>query len=153
MKRVFNYIPIGIKRNGGPIVPTAICIHNTGNSKSTARNERNWLTNPANVSSIGYHIVIDEKEVIYCVPLQEIMYHAGSVLGNTQSIGIEICESGDFDKTMRNAVAEVKLLMGLFGIPAEKVVQHNFYNKKDCPRLLRAGYAGWDWERFKKEII
>jgi len=52
------------KRPGHPMKPKYLTIHDTGNPKSTAQDEANWLTNPLNVSSTGFHIVVDEKNVI-----------------------------------------------------------------------------------------
>ena len=54
-----------------------ICIHNTGNVNSTAKNERAWLTNKNNTTSTGYHFVVDAHDIIECIPLDENAYHAG----------------------------------------------------------------------------
>ena len=131
-----------------------ITIHNTGNPRSTAKNERGWLTNISNTNSTGYHIVIDEKDAIEVAPLNEIMYHAGDGRngeGNTQSIGIEICESGNYEQTLKNAVHLVARLLKEKGYGVDKVKQHFNWSKKNCPRLLRQGYI-WNWDRFIIEI-
>ncbi len=90
---------------------STITIHNTGNPSSTARNERAWLTNPTNTRTASYHIVIDEREAIECLPLNENAWHSGdgsgATSGNRTSIGVEICESGNYAKTLDNAATLV----------------------------------------------
>lgn len=69
-----------------------ITLHSTGNPTSTAQNERDNLNRPANTSSTGLHIV-DDKQVIECMPLNKVAYHAGdgaNGTGNSKSIGIEM---------------------------------------------------------------
>ncbi|WP_260399917.1 N-acetylmuramoyl-L-alanine amidase family protein, partial [Peribacillus simplex] len=96
------------RRPGFAMSPTTITIHNTANEKSSAANERAWLTNQSNKVQASYHIVVDEREAIECIPLNENAWHAGdgsgSASGNRTSIGIEICESGNYAKTIDNAV-------------------------------------------------
>ncbi len=99
-----QHIPISKdKRPGIKIIPEYITIHSTGNPKSTALNERNWLVNPNNNRVASWHIVVDEKEIIEAIPpLDEMAYHSGSKEGNQKSIGIEICESGNRKKNIRH---------------------------------------------------
>ncbi len=91
----------------GPMEPEYLTIHSTANLKSTAQNERDNLNREGNTTSTGFHIVVDEKEAIECIPLNKIAYHAGdgvNGVGNSKSIGLEICESGNRTKTIENAV-------------------------------------------------
>ena len=87
------------------MTPQYITIHSTGNTKSTARNERDWLTNPTNGRQASWHICVDEKEAIEAIPLNEVAWHAGDGRGpgNMSSFSIEFCESGDRHKTLLNA--------------------------------------------------
>lgn len=78
------------KRTQIKMKPTYITVHSTGNAKSTAKNERAYLTNPINTSSTGYHYVVDEKDTIEVAPPTEVMYHAGTRDGNYNSIGIDV---------------------------------------------------------------
>ena len=110
----YSYIVDHIPRNtpynrrpGLPMSPQYITIHSTGNPKSTAMNERAWLTNPNNNVTASWHICVDEKEAVEAIPLNEVAWHAGdggSGTGNRRSISIEICESGDRAKTLENAI-------------------------------------------------
>ena len=74
---VHDYIPISNKRRGTNITPTGVVIHSTGNPSSTARNERDWLTNPINTDSVAWHIVVDGTQAIVAIPLNERANHAG----------------------------------------------------------------------------
>lgn len=60
-----DHIPeTSAKRTGISLNVKYVTIHSTANPSSTAANERAWLTNPANNSKAGFHLVVDEKEVI-----------------------------------------------------------------------------------------
>ncbi|WP_420799838.1 N-acetylmuramoyl-L-alanine amidase family protein [Paenibacillus paridis] len=111
---VVDHIPKSVACNRRPanvMNASTITIHNTGNPSSTARNERAWLTNPTNTRTASYHIVIDEREAIECLPLNENAWHSGdgsgATSGNRTSIGVEICESGNYAKTLDNAATLV----------------------------------------------
>ena len=90
-------------RPGGNYDKLLITIHSTGNPYSTARGERNWLDNPTNTREASWHYVVDETEVIQAIPDNEEAWHCGDTNGNRLSLGIEICESGDRLKTLKNA--------------------------------------------------
>jgi len=131
--------------------PTTITIHSTGNPSSTARNERAWLTNPSNNRQASWHIVVDEKEAIEAIPLNEVAWHAGNSTGNRTSIGIEICESGDRVKTLGNAVKLTAKLLKERGWGMDKLRRHYDWSGKICPRILQPDdWAGW--EQFKRDV-
>jgi N-acetylmuramoyl-L-alanine amidase len=155
MNYVIDHIPRGRKRPDYPLDWQYITIHNTGNPDSNARGERAWLTNKTNTSTTGYHIAIDSRVAIECIPLTENAWHAGDGRGgpgNRESIGIEICESGDFDKTMKHAVELVVHLLRSKDKGVECLAQHHGWSGKNCPRLIRAGQDHWTWERFLEEV-
>lgn len=128
-----------------------ITIHNTGNLTSTARNERSWLSNPKNDRQASFHIVIDEKEAIECLPLNEVAWHAGdgNFNGNMKSIGIEICESGNYEKTLDNAVKLVAKMLKARGWKVDKLRRHFDWSGKICPRKM---YDSGTWEGWKKFV-
>nr|WP_287228033.1 N-acetylmuramoyl-L-alanine amidase [Oscillibacter sp.] len=66
--------------------------------------------------------------------------------GNATSIGIEICvdAGGDFEQARVNAAALVRLLMERHDIPLDRVVQHNRWNGKDCPKTIRTTAGAWE---------
>lgn len=121
-------------------------IHSTANLKSTAQNERNNLQN--NEGSASFHSVVDDKEVIRCIPFTHRAWHAGdgtkSNGGNMTSLSIEICESGDREKTLQNAIEVVAYDLKQLGWGVEKLRQHYDWTGKNCPRILR-DTGRWNW--------
>jgi N-acetylmuramoyl-L-alanine amidase len=134
-------------RNGKKIKPSSLTIHSTGNPSSTAQNERNWLVNLNNNSDASWNIVVDEKEAIIAIPFDEKSNHSGSAKGNETSVGLEICESGDREKTLINAIETSVYILNKLNI--NTIYQHYDWNKKNCPRILR-DTGRWDW--FVNEI-
>lgn len=143
-------IPISAgKRSGRKITPTTLTIHSTDNPSSTAQNERDWLTNPDNHRAASWHICVDEKQAVMAIPLNERALHAGNQKGNDTSISLEICESGDREKTLRNAVEVTAQLLRERGWGVDKLRQHHNWSGKNCPRILR-DTGRWDW--FVEEV-
>ncbi|MEK3784695.1 N-acetylmuramoyl-L-alanine amidase [Paenibacillus sp. FSL R5-0810] len=154
-----DHIPKGTacnRRPGFAMKPTTITIHNTANEKSSAANERAWLTNPSNKVQASYHIVIDEREAIECIPLNENAWHAGdgsgSTSGNRTSIGIEICESGNYTKTIDNAVMLVAQMLMERGWGVDRLRRHWDWSGKICPRLMYDGGTWSKWYAFKAAV-
>lgn len=148
-----DYIPKGRKnRPGGTNPDDAITIHETGNDAkgADAAAHAAWLkSDDAAGKYISYHFTVDDHSIVQHLPDSEPAYHAGdgdNGPGNTTSIGIEICvnEDGDFERAKANAASLVRLLMAEHGIPLDKVVQHNHWNGKDCPKTIRATPGGWE---------
>jgi len=158
MNYIIDHIPRSTpcnRRPGVPMTPQYITIHSTGNPKSTARNERAWLTNPSNAVTASYHIVVDEKEAIEVLPLNEVAWHAGdggNGTGNRKSIGIEICESGDRAKTLANAVRLVAKLLKERGWGVDRLKRHYDWSKKICPRIFYDNGRWTGWEQFKDAV-
>ena len=97
---------------------------------------------------ISWHYSVDDIEIYQEMPDEEIAYHAGTKPGNDQSIGIEICETGNYAKAEENAIALTTYLMRKHNIPIAKVVPHQFWSGKYCPHIiLRKG-----WGKFKDRI-
>src|SRR5690606_665203 len=152
MKYIVDHIPKGKLRPGTKMAPTTITIHSTGNPKSTARNERGWLTNPTNDRIASWHICVDEKEAVEAIPLNEVAYHAGTKDGNNSSIGIEICESGDRKKTLANAAQLVAKMLHERGWGVDRLRRHYDWNKKVCPRIFYDGGKWTGWQQFKQAV-
>lgn len=146
-----QHLPIGRKRTGQKIYPKKITIHGTGNPNSTAQNERDYLSNPINTNSIGYHYVVGDDVIIEIAPPNERMVHAGHNVGNSTSIGIEMVETGDRQQVIKNTIDLVKYLKGRFGISDSNVVRHYDWTRKNCPRILN--YNNWQgWKEFKSML-
>lgn len=151
MKYIVDHIPKSTpynRRPGIPMTPTTITIHNTGNPYSNARGERAWLTNPSNDRTASFHIVVDEHEAIECIPLNEVAWAAGDGAngpGNRTSIHIEICESGDYAKTLDNAAVLVARMLWERGWGVDRLRRHYDWSGKICPRLMYddGRWTGW----------
>lgn len=132
-----------------------ITIHETANTNRGANAEmhRRYIDNG---SSATWHYTVDDKEAVQHYLDTRQCWHAGdgNGRGNTQSIGIEICvnSDGNFNKTIDNAVELVKQLMAKYNVPLSNVVQHNHWSGKDCPRNLRHGTKGINWNQFKTKL-
>lgn len=140
-------------RSGKIITPKYLTIHSTGNLKSNARQERNWLINTTNKSGASWNVCVDDKEAIIAIPLNEKSNHSGSNTGNLTSIGLEICESGDREKTLKNAIQISAFILKEFNLTYKDLRQHYDWNKKNCPRILRQKNM-WEWfvNEVKKEM-
>lgn len=146
-------IPMSNRRSGKHLVPTTLTIHSTGNLKSTAQNERDNLARTGNTSSASFHVVVDEKEAILCIPFDEVAYHSGTTDGNDSSLSLEICESGDREKTLKRAIETAAEILEHFGWGVEKLRQHYDWNGKNCPSILRnTGRWNWFLSEVKKEL-
>jgi len=154
-----NHIPKSTPNNRRPTLymsATTITLHNTSNPSSTAINERTWLTSPSNNRQASYHIVVDEKEAIECIPLNENAWHcgdgSGSKSGNRTSIGIEICESGNYAKTLDNAAELVAKMLKERGWGVERLRRHWDWSRKICPRLMYDDGKWTGWVEFKQMV-
>ena len=137
--------------NGNPC--NFITIHETAN-ESTGANAQSHANLQSNLNprQASWHYQVDDKGVIQSFPDNIRCWAGGDGKGpgNTQSIHIEICvnKDGDFNKAVMNAAELVKVLMARHKIPIANVVQHNRWSGKDCPRYLRNGKKGINWNNF-----
>ncbi len=127
-----------------------ITIHETGNYSKGADADAHatYLASAAAVTAkVSWHYTVDDKKAICHVPDGEIAWHCGSTTGNATSIGIEICvnEGGDFEAAIKNAAELTGELLKKYGLTTAKVVQHNYWSGKDCPKTIRATGR---WEEF-----
>ena len=147
---VQDFIPKGnSNRPGRPLDPTHITIHNTDNGSpgaDAAAHARYVKGADARARQVSWHYTVDDHAIYQSLPVNEVGWHAGS--GNSKSIGIEICmhkgmdEAAAYDRAAL-LVAVLALQNGV-SVPG-KVVQHNHWTGKHCPRVLRDKPNGWDW--------
>ena len=129
-----------------------ITIHETGNAAkgADAAAHAAYLDSDAGERDmVSWHYTVDDHAIVQHLPDYETAYHAGDGKdgpGNTTSIGVEICVNagGDFAQAQANAASLVRLLMEEHGIPIDRVVQHNHWNGKDCPKTIRATTGAWE---------
>lgn len=106
------------------------------------------------VFGASWHYTVDDKRVIQHFDDTVSCWHGGNYASNTTSIGIEICvnNDGDYKKAVHNAIELIKVLMKRHNISHNRVVQHNHWTGKHCPRRLREGSHGASWASLKKSI-
>lgn len=139
MKVKVDLIPVSPRRR--PAIKMdweTITVHNTGNPTSTSQNERSWLTNPKNDRQASWHYCIYEDQIIQAIPDNEVAWHAGDGRrdGNMKSLSVEICEAGDFEKSIQTAVVFIAEKLFSKGKGIEAVKKHKDWSGKNCPRLL-----------------
>lgn len=147
-----QHIPISPNtRSGAKAAMSTITIHSTANPKSTAENERNWLVNPTNNRVASWHIAVDENGAVEAIPLNEKAWHASSTKGNNTSIGIEICESGNRQKTVENTIRLVAKMLHERHWTVAQLRRHYDWSGKICPRIFSAN--NWaEWAKFKNDV-
>ena len=153
LRIIQDFLPSGAdNRPGGSNPDTYITIHETGNfarGADAAAHAAYLRGSSARDAPVSWHYTVDDHSIYQHLPDNERAYHAGdggSGPGNATSIGIEICvdAGGDFEQARANAAALVRLLMERHDIPLERVVQHNRWNGKDCPKTIRATAGAWE---------
>lgn len=124
-------------------IPRWIVIHNTANGTSeegTAYNNTVYFKDTYRNASA--HYFVDDGDTVWqCVRDTDTAWHVGEAASrngcyNTNSIGIEVCETADgwfTDKEIDTLRELVGSLMQLYGIPAERVCRHHDVTGKNCP--------------------
>lgn len=144
------------QRSGIKMTPKYITIHSTGNERSTAQNEADFVCYNSNRQA-SYHFVVDDHNIIQVLPTNEVSWNAGDGHGNGnyKSIAIEICESGDRKKAVDNALELTRYLMDIHDIGVKNVRRHYDWSKKNCPRILIDKSFikdGIDWKYFIRNL-
>ena len=123
------------------------CVHNTYND-APARNEANYMKN--NNNKVSFHHVVDDKEVVHCIPENRNAWHAGdgNGNGNRKYIAVEICYSKSggekFTAAEKNAAQFIAKGLKAKGWGIDRVKKHQDFSGKYCPhRTLDLG-----WQRF-----
>src|SRR5690625_1051436 len=139
---------------GRKMKPKYITVHNTANTSRGANAEMHarYDHNGIGGRQASWHYTVDDTEIWQTLEDTQQGWHAGdgSGAGNTQSIGIEICENsdGNFDKAVKNAQRLIRKLMNKHGMSINNVVPHKHWSGKNCPRKLLG-----NWDEFKAGLV
>jgi len=152
MNVIKDFIPPGRKNRPGIFMrPEYITIHDSANLKegADAESHAKFLKGGAANVPASWHFTVDHDSIIQHLPINEEGFHCGDGRngpGNSSSIGVEITENPDGDrmKAEDNAAKLVASLLKQFNLGIDRVVQHNKWSGKDCPRVLRSRPAGWE---------
>jgi N-acetylmuramoyl-L-alanine amidase len=173
-KRLLTINPFS--RPGKKLSPAkGVVIHWVGNPGTSALQNRNYfeglknqsLNNPKAVFASAHFVVGLRGEVVQCLPLDEMAYHAGaktytpealSRLGyypNNCTVGIELCHpawDGKFTtETWMSAVELAAYLARTFGLdPLKDIWRHYDITQKDCPKYFIDHPEAF--ERFKLDV-
>lgn len=162
-------------RPGIKISPKALVIHWTANENkgANARANRSYFNQPTTEASA--HYIVDDKEIIRCLPENEMGYHVGaksytpdaqkqlSVYPNNCTIGIEMCVNADgsFQATYQKTLELAADILTRYKWGIEKIWRHYDITGKNCPAFFVADdcaqkyfstSAAEAWELFKQDI-
>lgn len=142
-----------------------IVIHWTGNTNkgADAIANRNYFNNTKN--SVSAHYLVDDKNIIRCIPDGEIAYHVGAkkyaaaglkikednYSPNYFLIGVEMCvnSDGDWNKTYQNTVELAAYLLKKYNLNIDNLYRHYDITGKDCPKMFLEPEK---WQAFKKKV-
>lgn len=140
-------------RPGIKLVPRYITVHETDNTSAGATAAAHArLQYNGNSRTASWHYTVDDHEIWQSIPDDEVAWHAGdgrNGTGNRESLAVEICvnSDGNFEKAKANAIWLIRQLMDKHGIPIERVVPHQHWSGKNCPRHILTY-----WNTFINEI-
>ena len=138
-----------------------LVLHYVANPKTTAVQNRNFFELRKN-GNLGYgsaHYIVDDEEIIRCIPETERAYHVGadkytpfgltiSSYPNARTIGVEFChpkEDGKPTEETRDMI--LWLLADLckrYNLdPVLDITTHNAITGKDCPRYYVANNSAF----------
>ena len=137
--------------------PKYIVLHYTGNAKDTAYNNAKYF-NGGNRNASA-HYFVDDNNIYQVVEDNKGAWHVGNTkteVNNKNSIGIEMCCSGNYQvssKTEANAIELVKHLMAKYNIPIANVRTHAEVTKygKTCPNWNANNWQRWN--NFKAKLV
>ena len=164
-------------RPGIKITPKALVIHWTANPDkgANAKRNRDYFENHPE-AKVSAHYVVDDAEIVQCIPENEMAYHAGSKRGykpgvterlsrrpNDCTIGIEICinQDGNFSRALKNAVELAADICRRYGWTKDNLWRHYDITGKVCPAFFVDDKTAWAygfgsahqaWERFKADV-
>ena len=117
--------------------PKGICIHETYND-APAKNEASYMK--SNNKSTSFHLVVDDKEVIQCIPYDRNAWASGDGTngeGNRNYIHIEVCYSKSggqlYEKAKNNCINYVVKLMREYNFTIDNIKGHCNFSNKNCP--------------------
>lgn len=143
-----------------------VVMHYTGNTKDTAKANANYFHTSGNRGASA-HFFVDDTSIYQSVKLRDKAWHCGTGSNsgyfhpscrNTNSVGIEMCTSGNYkvsNKTQENAAYLCAYLCKKIGITANEVdkyvLRHYDVTHKKCPAQM-SGSDNKEWTEFKAKV-
>lgn len=141
-----------------------VVIHWTANTDAGADAvaNRSYFNTTGNFAST--HYIVDSKQIIRCLPDDEIGYHVGASryteLGNSIRegtspnyflLGIEMCvnSDGDWNRTYASTVSLAAYLIKKYGLTVDDLFRHYDITGKECPKMM---IEEKPWNEFKAAV-
>lgn len=149
-----QFMPVRYNFYKGSNKPKKIVIHDTGNPKAGALNHQKYFGGGNRGSSA--HYFVDNENIIQIIADTDGAWHCGDGRGrygitNTNSLGIEMCLTGNMEVTISHTVELTAHLMKKHGIGIDDVVRHYDASRKSCPNYMNKNR--WSrWFEFKEQL-
>lgn len=134
-----------------------IVVHWVGNANTSAVANRNYFNNLKDTHETyasSHYIIGLNGEIIYCVPEDEVAFHAGDRNMNRHSIGIENCHpdwNGKFNDATYNSLIELCVdICKRYGLGVDNIIRHYDVTGKDCPHYYVQNPEAW--VQFKNDV-
>jgi N-acetylmuramoyl-L-alanine amidase len=150
-----------------------LVIHWTANANvgSDADNNRNYFNTTK--TSASAHYIIDDKQIVKCLPDDEVGYHVGAnkytkvgmtltqgtlepdnspfYSPNYFTCGIEMCvnQDGDWNKIYQNTVEFSAKFLKEHELTIDNLYRHYDITGKDCPKMM---IDETEWKKFKTAV-
>lgn len=143
-----------------------LVIHWTANTSKGANAiaNRNYFNSTTN--SCSAHYIIDDKQIVKCIPDDEVGYHVGAKkytkIGeslregtvyspNYFTVGVEMCVNldGDWNRTYQNTVEFSAKFLIEHGLTIDNLYRHYDITGKLCPQMM---INENEWKKFKDEV-
>lgn len=139
-----------------------LVMHWTANNKAgaNAKANRNYFNTTSTAASA--HYIIDDNNIIQCIPDNEIAYHVGAKkytpfgqqfkpTPNFHFVGVEMCvnEDGNWGKTYRNSVEFAAYFLKMHKLTINNLYRHYDITGKNCPAMMVDEQA---WNKFKSDV-
>ncbi|MDR1000821.1 MAG: N-acetylmuramoyl-L-alanine amidase [Clostridiales bacterium] len=155
-----NLCPPGLANNPNRAINRVkyITVHTTSGYKldSDAENHANFLYTGSGGHKTSWHYTVDAENVWQSFEDTRACWHAGDGEGdgNMSSLGVKICvnDRHRFSEACGNAAELIAGLMVRHNLDMDRVVQHNFWNGKECPKELRTGEWDVTWSDFMSYV-
>jgi len=148
------WVADGLSNHPSQAMPAVsyITLHTTGNRNPTATAESHarFQFNGGGGRQASWHYTVDMDEIWQSFRDDQVCWHTGTVRGNTNSIGIEICVNSHegFKAACEKSAWLTAMLMEKHKLGFDGIVQHKDWSGKNCPRELISGEWGVSWEDF-----
>ncbi|MBG9737079.1 N-acetylmuramoyl-L-alanine amidase [Paenibacillus alvei] len=122
--------------------PQWLTVHNTDNESAgaTAEAHSRFILNGSGGAQKSWHYTVDDKDIFQHLRDTEQGWHAGdgNGMGNSRSIGIEICMYKGIDEqaAWHNAAWLIARLAKKYNIPLQRIVPHKHWTGKNCPSRI-----------------